>query len=366
MDLEGHVEILLPRDPGASVEVTLKEPADVTRLLSGRKPAEVMRMVPALYSLCGTAHAAASSYAMETARGDSADAETRKVRECLVLMERAREHLLRIALDWPKLNQEPPDTETARAAMPILPALRAALDPEEQAFSGHFELTNLKREAYVAVETASSLAEQWVFGESLTRWLSRRSQAELQGWIKPGLTGAARLIGNLDKRVGDDTAAVSTVYLSDAGLVLPPESDDLVPETSSLERHRAHPLLAADMPSLSTRYLARLVDLATILVELKDLRDRKTDLQVTHETAPAGVGIAETARGRLTHIAVLRDGKVESYQIVSPTRWNFAKNGIAQRCLEALPDRYSEERLDLANLVLGAIDPCVSHSVRIH
>jgi len=368
MSLEGHVEIVLPRDPSGPVGVDLKEPADVTGLLTGRTPQEVIRLIPALYSLCGTAHAAASAQALEAAAERQVDGDVRRRRAALVLMERAREHILRVALDWPRHLGEPDDVEMAQAALPLLSAFRTALDPAGTIFLDHVSGEFGDKEAQASIQAATVLAEERVFGESLTDWSCRRDLGAIKAWSGAGRTLAARFIAMLltEDRIG--LGSVHAAFLSDNGPDVH-EPDELaapVPETSPLDRCRPHAALNGKMPDLATRYLARLIDLGQTLADLAALRVTDTELAADDRGAkPKGVGVSETARGRLTHLATLKEGVVDRYAIVSPTRWNFADEGVAVRCLRTLPGGTEEERTELAELVIGAIDPCVAHHVRI-
>jgi coenzyme F420-reducing hydrogenase alpha subunit len=372
MSLEGHVDILLPRDPGNPVRVKLKEPANVSRLLAGRTPEEVIRLLPSLFSLCGTAHAAAAAAALESAAGENAAAETNletnHLRECFVLMERVREHLLRIALDWPLLIGEAADIGAAQSAMSLLSEFRAALDPEGVVFLDPKAKAGDREAARALIASAVAIAESRIFQEELPVWQNRRGRAALESWGLAGKTIAARLLARLLARDMDWPGPGSPHYLNDLGAVEPVETADLVPETSSLERRRDHPLLGrAAEPTLAIRYLARLVDLSETLKELQDLFAENHRFLISRKgDCPRGVGFAETARGRLTHIAKLQDGVVEDYRIISPTRWNFAARGVASRCLGKLPGGSDEARIEQAGLVIGAIDPCVGHTVRIH
>ena len=368
MSLEGHVDILLPRDPSGVVKVDLKEPADVTGLLTGRTPEDVIRLIPALYSLCGTAHASAAAEALEAAAGRGADPVTRRHRAALVLMERAREHILRIALDWPRHLGEDDDVETAQAALPLLSGFRAALDPTESLFLENMAGPTSAEDALVSVAAAKTLAEQKVFGESLEDWGHRRDLPSIKAWATHGKTSAARFIAMLLTGERAGLGAVSTTYLSDAAAdtLEPDVSEAPIPETSSLERCKAYGFLNREKPDLATRYLARLVDLTDTFAELSGLLTGSTDLTASANRPDLnGLGIAETARGRLAHVVTLKEGLVDKYRIVSPTRWNFAENGIAVRCLGSMRDGTDAARVEQAELVIGAIDPCVAHHVRI-
>lgn len=368
MSVEGHVDIVLPRDPDKKVQVALKEPANVSRLLSGRTATEVIAIVPSLFSLCGTAHAAAAAAALESAARHEADDVTTALRLSLVLMERVREHLLRIALDWPLLLGEAPDIKTAQSAMSLLSEFRSALDPDGAVFLYPQAKAADRDVARTLIATAVAIAESRIFREELPIWQIRQDQASLKKWAASGDAVAARLLSMLLARDVEWSGIGSPRYLNDFETIEPVETADVVPETSPLERRRNHRLLAlAQTPTLATRYLARLVDLSETLKELQDLFAENHRFLISRKgDCPRGVGFAETARGRLTHIAKLQDGVVEDYRIISPTRWNFAARGVASRCLGKLPGGSDEARIEQAGLVIGAIDPCVGHTVRIH
>ncbi len=367
---EGHVEIVLPRSPDGDVAVSLNEPLDAVRLLSGRTPVEAARLVPALYTLCGTAQASASVAALEAATDTESGTVTSRLRDALVSMERLREHVLRIALDWPRHLSLEPDRHLARSAMSLLPDFRAAVDPDGQLFlpGGHAGDWNCGR-ALKVVERAETLVEGALFGEPATNWLDRHSARDLVDWCLSGPGIARRFVKALLKGELPDCTDEDLVFLSVLVDVDPEDllsrEDSPVPETSVLERRREHPMLTTEgLPGLSRRFLARLVDLALSLAEVRAALMGADGFSGSGRSV-AGWGQAETARGRLMHRAVVRDGRVSDYLILSPTRWNFAGEGVAARCLRSMSGTSETERLTAANLVVSAVDPCVAHRVRV-
>ena len=368
MSLEGHLNIVLPREPGAPARIDLKEPVDLTRILAGRPPEAASQIVPALFSLCGTAHAAAAICAAESAQGQEAAGNTRRIRACLVLMERAREHILRICLAWPELIEEAPETETAQAALKLLPAFRQAIDPEGRAFSQTAGNWQASGDGPTLIACLISLIENRILGETVPAWLDRHDSKSLAAWTEQGPTSAARFLGSVLKRSHDEPAPDRPLFLSESSLTEPLETVEVVPETSCYERRRSHPMLRqTGNPSLADRYLARLIDLAETAVELYRLfLDAGAPVLKADTAGKPGIGIAETARGRLTHVVDLRHGVVADYKIISPTRWNFASRGVARRYLEVIPQGPDPARIQFASLVVGAIDPCVAYDVRIH
>ncbi|MBO6757330.1 MAG: nickel-dependent hydrogenase large subunit [Roseibium sp.] len=372
MSLEGHVEIVLPQDPAGSAQVRLAEPADVTGLLSGRGGEDVVKLIPALYALCGTAHAAAACAALESASGFRPDDQTRRTRTCLVLMERIREHILRVTLDWPAFIGEAPDRNTARAAMPLLAGLKAVIDPHREAFLPGAATVFDAHGACEVIDQAERLIGDQIFNETPQGWLGRGGPSAIGQWAKTRTTIASRVIDELSSGRGKDLGAVEPVYLSEfeSSHSIAPEGrgSDPCPETSPLDRRRSHPFLASSgKPSVMDRHIARLIDLAATLLELRRMvLDRTVEPHMPGPVRSEGIGMVETARGRLTHQVSMHRGAVKTYRIVSPTRWNFAAGGIAERCLNTLRGAAPDDRVTCASLIVAAIDPCVAHSVRGH
>jgi coenzyme F420-reducing hydrogenase alpha subunit len=301
--------------------------------------------------------------------------EVRKYRNCLVSVERIREHILRIALDWPRHLGEDTDKELARSVMPLLSTMKSALDPGNTLFSpGAGNAVQPSDRVYETLDRAQSLVERRLLGEPARTWLSRDTHWDLERWYALNTGIASRFIKYIFDRnaVAPASTANAAVLLSELDdldpLMLLNGTNAAVPETSAWERRRFHPMFSHQgIPGLAHRFLARLVDLVQTLDEIR------ADLEIQNGTEPSaggtlhsGWGFAETARGRLMHRVWLEKDRVSSYAIISPTCWNFAPEGAAQRCLRSLSWKGKKATLTAANLVVGAFDPCVAHSVRIH
>src|SRR5512135_1116215 len=71
------------------------------RLLPGKTPAQVLQIVPLLFSVCGRAQGAAAEAALHAAQRSAAPQAA--ATERLIACEAVQEHLWRLMLDWPKL-----------------------------------------------------------------------------------------------------------------------------------------------------------------------------------------------------------------------------------------------------------------------
>ena len=111
MSTEGSIRIdLRTRDSGVdAVAVRSTRPVLAARVFRGRTVADVLRILPLLFMVCGTAQAAASVRAFESALGISPLPELNQLRDRLVEMETVREHLGRVLLDWPVFLSRRPD-----------------------------------------------------------------------------------------------------------------------------------------------------------------------------------------------------------------------------------------------------------------
>ena len=81
-------------------------------------------------------------------------------------------------------------------------------------------------------------------------------------------------------------------------------------------------------PSVFVRAMARLHECVKLAVSVRTWLD-ELDLHGSFYTSPVelpdgkGFGATEAARGALADWVVLRDGKIDNYQVVTPTAWNI-------------------------------------------
>ena len=152
-----------------------------------------------------------------------------------------------------------------------------------------------------------------------------------------------------------------------------PDWEGCLYETSTLSRQWHHPLIIElnnqFTNGLITRWVSRLVELAQIPQQLSQLFIQlENNLQAKPLLDKNNHGLAqvEAARGRLIHRVDIKQGKINDYQILAPTEWNFHPQGLIAKSLENLSATDPAELEKLARLVINAIDPCVGYELRIH
>ncbi len=133
-----------------------------------------------------------------------------------------------------------------------------------------------------------------------------------------------------------------------------------------------HPLLvdlvARHGASVTARVVARLLEIARILPVMEGwVRALEPGepycLQGAMPDTAQGVGLVEAARGSLGHWLSIKQGRIERYQIIAPTTWNFSPRdrqglpGPLETALVGLPA--GEGTLPTVQHVVRSFDPCM-------
>ena len=141
-------------------------------------------------------------------------------------------------------------------------------------------------------------------------------------------------------------------------------------ETGALARQVGAPLitelLQRDGRTASTRFVARLVELALLTRDLRARSGGRIAPVRGHALGSGvGIGLAETARGLLLHRVQVERGLVTDYRIVAPTEWNFHPGGPL---VQGLKGRGAADATRLereARTIVQSLDPCVACRVEI-
>ncbi len=373
--IEGRIEIHLHPD-NDRVEICSSRPTELSRLLAGRSVAEALRRLPTLFSVCGTAQACAGVRCCEQALGQRAGADAEALRDTLVRMETAREHLWRILLDWPGFLDEPSDRRAMAEASALHQTFRRTLAPGSQLFEPGANLERSNTMAAPAVITKlGRLLEQAVFAMPPEVWVTLEDEAELAEWAAEGETSAARLCDQVlqsgSSGLGrSDTPALPPLpaealapRLAEPGFIAAPLWEGSPRETGPLARQAKRPLIR-DLSErhgngLITRLAARLLELALLPTQIN--RQAPGEGAASHPGPGEGLAQVEAARGRLIHWVRLAEQEVVDYRILAPTEWNFHPQGLVARGIAALGRGDLATRKRQAALLVNAVDPCVDY-----
>ncbi len=378
MSLEGDLVVRLAWD-GHRVQdarVASTRPFAAARVLTGKTPAEVVAMVPRLFSICGCAQGAAAAQALASAGAGVDDATTATD----VMLETVQEYFWRLLIDWPQTMRQSVDTASVADVRRRVAARKFERDPK-----GNDESAGSLRDI---VASLSETATREIYGMSPIDWLALGDADALQTWAAYGATMPARLLGMLldtMPQLGRSDVALMPFPAREALMqaIVPalaeqpefsraPTWGGAPAETGALARMRSQPLVAAvaarDGNSVATRMVARLAELAMLLQELAGL---SIDVHATPwvqamALAPGeGLSAVQTARGLLLHRVRLVDGRVANYQIVAPTEWNFHPEGALVRGLRGLVTDDGAALEQGARLAVQALDPCVACTIEV-
>ncbi|WP_038246850.1 nickel-dependent hydrogenase large subunit [Ghiorsea bivora] len=389
MGLEGNVSIslLLANQGVQQAVVKSQRPLLAQALLAGTNAKQAPQKVGMVFNLCAKAQASAAAFAVEQAMQTESFREACGVRAQLVRMELMREHLWRICLDWPVLRGLSANHALMKQVLGLDKDWETCLDANKQAFVCGEDVVKPSRSkaSKVAMKLGTLLKEQ-VFYMPPKAFFECKGAEEFLLWAQYTQLNAPQLIQYLVTQAwqgsgSTDTQALpafETVWLEQVlssdyadGFMQAPSIDAKTYESTPYARQRSHPLIVELEQKfgvgLLTRFAAVLLELAKTYLDLEKALMQSESRCDAVGSAPdkTGFGAVEAARGRLLHRVVLdAENKVETYQIVAPTEWNFHPDGVLKRALETLQgDAKSIEQQ--AKLLIHAMDPCVAFELEV-
>ncbi len=353
----GKLTLVVVRD-GSSVDTTEIHSTRpmAAQVLKGKSPAQVLQIVPLLFSVCGRAQGAAAGAALQAAQqGGPVISEAM---ERMIVCESIQEHLWRVMLDWPKQLGLTPHDRTFAVWYAMLRKISI----------GHAELPAFLQEF-----------ERDGLGMSLAEWRRMTGYAEMRNWWREAQSPVAQLLSALDELESGKhspnnlrllpawTAAEAQKACNgrwNAEFSARPEWQGAAAETGAWTYYADVPLLQdvwqqSGSPAL-TRLFARIWDL---LEMASGSAARRLDAESVDEGE--GIAVARTARGLLMHHVRLAEDKVTDYQIVAPTEWNFHPEGAFGRDLRGLAETDEESLKQLAQIEVLSLDPCVAYEVEV-
>jgi hydrogenase large subunit len=132
----------------------------------------------------------------------------------------------------------------------------------------------------------------------------------------------------------------------------------------------ARDLVASGGGNVLSRVVGRLLEIARVVPEMERwaLAIEPGEPFCADGALPdsaQGVGLVEAARGALGHWLVIRKGRIQRYQIIAPTTWNFSPRdargtpGALEQALVGTPAGESEDMPLAVQHVVRSFDPCM-------
>jgi uptake hydrogenase large subunit len=362
---EGRVDLRLDwgGDAVLGAEVRSRRPQP-QRLLLGQPPARALAVIPRLYSLCGDAQTVAVEALLSLVESGTVDADRASGWAERIRLENIREHLWRLALDWPGMAGEAPQP-----------------GPLRELLAGRERFAQ-DREAARAWALQASIT---LFGDAAPFWLDQGDPQTFDRWLHDAPTVLAVLLRGLQPRLAGLGRSQAPLF-RDADLeplvqdVLPRLRDDpefhwrpdwrgRVFEMGPLARNRERPLIAALLAQRGAadswiRVVARVLELAQGLQSLAEGAAAAHALAWRLRGDEVVVAL-EMARGVLLHWIQVDAGRIGDYRIVAPTEWNFHPQGPALEGLLQLRGGDEQGLREAVALQVMALDPCVQYQLEI-
>lgn len=326
------------------VRITPRRLPPVGALVTSRPAAEMLKLVPRLYTLCAAAHGVAAQTAVDAARGVDVAPEVRRQRAAAVLAERLVEQLRGVVAGLRLLEQQSVAAavrELIRASATFAPAANAGVPERLNAI------------------------------DLLERALDRIGVAGLNPMDNNNASVRLSPSGTAWLTAHNDLDVIARLARAGAGYAAEPDLDGAVPETGPWARLRAENQLADRQDTAAARLQARLdeiVRMPRMLCALATGEDDSSLADVTGYCLGEGRGAAavETARGRLHHHVELDDdGRVSRFQCLAPTEWNFHRRGPLARMLLGAVIPLDRGGQDAVEQLIAAFDPCVGYKVTV-
>jgi len=376
----GKLHITLNYTAGKVQQVSIQStrPLHISRLFIGKTPEQTLTILPLLFNVCGIAQAFAAFTALSHALNIPENSSATLARQMLVNVEMVREHCW-----WLLINRN--KTQLAPFIQCLNP-FKAALFVNGNPFS-------LTSQLEINFEKLDCLIQQLeanvnvIFAEQRLDFLAIKNTDDLKTWLKNNPSLPATLLNELFELQYQNLGRTELHLLpklndKELNQYLSQQNADEFSrtpiwqgkcyESSCLNRLQFN-LLIADLLTqygngLLTRLASRLLELASLPDILRQNAAKlrtSSPLKDWKSYGETGLAQVQTSRGLLIHRVALKQDKIADYQIIAPTEWNFHPRGVAALSLQQLTASNTTLLQQQARLIINALDPCVSFTVRI-
>ena len=343
--LAGRVQLR----PGIAPPATIRSsrPDLLSRLAPGRRADEMPGLLGAVFTLCAAAHRLTATAALRAARGESAGDPSTTAQT--LRLTTAREQILRISHDWPRLLREDGRGDEGALLLRTCPLWRDDLAPADRldALPGW-------------------IAHKWL-GHAPADWLQRHD-ADPTGWAERWVEQTERFgtPGASLQPAGIDWATLGRAMSDEPTFCARPHWRGHAADTGPWSRRADTDAGTAPMHNtVWQRLIARLVEVLRLSLPPHVAGAHPLDHGALDLGGGAGLAWCEMARGLLVHRVQLdADGqRVRAWQVLAPTEWNFHPAGTLAHALATLREDDPGRRDAAARLLAVAFDPCVEFEV---
>lgn len=326
------------------------------QLLKGKSPAQVLQIVPLLFSVCGRAQGAAAGAALQAAQHGTAEPTRAELDR--IACEAIQEHLWRLLLDWPRLLGLLQQEADFRRWYAMLSRISKG-EAEMEIFLHEFEISSLG----LTAEECRMLDNDQI----------------LDDWINSVHSPLAKLLSTLASVAAGERGMQSNRLLPawsaleaqqacagnwDAAFAVRPQWQGTAAETGVWSYYADHRLMSAAWQRFRSKVLMRVLARVIDIIALAQ-GEYAARLDVSSPAPDQGVAAVRTARGLLLHRVRLEQDRVADYTIVAPTEWNFHPEGAFAQDMSGQKAQDVEGLKQSAMIAALSLDPCVAYEIEI-
>lgn len=329
----------------------------VAQILKNKTPAQVLQIVPLLYSVCGHAQVAAAGAVLQAARQNDAVVSALDDERAIVC-EAIQEHLWRILVDWPKVLNLP---------------------QQERLFAGWYALLRRIAAGETNMDVFLREFERDALGMPVAEWRGLDSHDKLQAWLSQAHGPVAQVL--LEVNALQQDGAISTGKRSlpawtaveasracagkwNATFSAKPDWLGEPTETGAwtyyTDNKLLHDVRQQGGSAILIRLLARVLDVVEMASGSASAR-----LDAASPAPGEGIAVVRTARGLLMHHVRLVAEQVMEYEIVAPTEWNFHLEGVFAQDMCELVVHDAAHLKRMAHIEALSLDPCVAYEIEV-
>ena len=374
------INLAIQTDGAVKSEITSTRPVHASNIFNNKSIDETLKMIPLLFSVCSTAQSTAAVVCCEQALELDTKPQHKLIRQRLVEMESIREHLWRILLDWNEFIVGTPDKTNMSNILSFQQYHKQAITGGASPFQ--INPTFFKIDHKKIIEIQQQLKQTLklkLFGIDTEEWLKIDTIEQFDKWLRQGQTITTKMLQKIQESGWNSSGSCRInplpkqleqieleMQLTNPEYVEQPLWKQHPCETSALTRTTSKLIQKLKKEygnGLLVRQIAKLTELAHLVLKVDQLEYSKEDCDESeHITPNTGIAQVEAARGRLIHKVKIQGDRVEQYQILAPTEWNFHHDGVVARALNSL-NKNSTDLQNEAELIIKAIDPCVDYKL---
>ncbi len=177
------------------------------------------------------------------------------------------------------------------------------------------------------------------------------------------------------KQLGKEQWIDNRQKLGAYSFIKAPRYDGKAMEVGPLARMKSCGLYNVPSSTLG-RVTARTFEIIKVVEIMKKLMEKvETDMEFFENLKNVGLGegfaFRDTMRGTLSHYLNIKDGKIENYNIITPSAWNLGpavpgeSKGIAEKALIGTEIKDENNPIEIGRII-RSFDPCISCATHVY